>query len=161
MQDVPIDDLSKYEVEDVYYLKFHFIYINTNNEIETMNEDIFELNNPNILSSSEICAIIERNKVFNNIHYTLSELIKYNFNVETMDIIKKTYDFPDLIPSCNIIDIQFEPTIFFFQTLNCIYVLFKEKSPIVSKAKTKKRLIFPKRKGTLKKLHINPILLPS
>jgi len=137
------ETFNKYNKEDVFFLKFYFVYINTNNEIEKVTEDVFELNDENILSVSEICAIIERNKIHNNIHYSLSEMIKYNYTTEPEDIISNIHlPPPSLIPINNINDITFSPTILFFQTLNCIYILFKEKIEKIDTKKTRKRISF-------------------
>lgn len=139
------EKMSKYDKEDVYFVKFSFIYINTKNEIEKVTEDVFELNDVNKISTTELCAIIERNKVHNNIKYNLMELLKYNITIDTTEVMRNNYNMPQLVSINNIVnDIHFAPTIMFFQSLNCIYVMLKEK-PAVETAttnKTRKRPLF-------------------
>lgn len=126
-----LTNLDKYKKEDVFYVTFFFIFIDKKNEIENIQDDIFELNEANTLSTSEISAIIERNKINNNnntIQYSVFDLMKYNFDAEPSDIITNTYKLPSIVSVNYIHDILFQPTILFFQSLNCIYVLLKEKN---------------------------------
>lgn len=151
MATAPEDKISKFDKEDVYFIKFFYIYINAKNEIEKVTEDVFELNDANKISTTELCAIIERNKLHNGIKYNLLELLKYNAVAEPEDVVAGTYMPPDLVTISNIVnDIHFSPTIMFFQSLNCIYVMLKEKSDTAGAPKTRKRPLFLRRNKTIK-----------
>lgn len=154
MDDTPqqLDDkISKFDKEDVYFIKFFYIYMNAKNEIEKVTEDAFELNDVNKITTTELCAIIERNKIHNGIKYNLLELLKYNATIEPKDVVSGDYVTPELVTINNIVnDIHFTPTIMFFQSLNCIYVMLKEKSDVVSTSRTRKRPLFLRRGKTVK-----------
>jgi len=151
MNDNIEDNISKFDKDDVYFIKFFFIYINAKNEIEKVTEDVFELNDVNKISTTELCAIVERNKIHNGIKYNILELLKYNAAAEPEEVVSGDYTIPELVTISNIVnDIHFSPTIMFFQSLNCIYVMLKEKSDVAGAAKTRKRPLFLRRNKSLK-----------
>jgi hypothetical protein len=82
------------------------------------------------------------------------DLLKFNVTMDTTEVMNGNYNMPALISVQNIVnDIHFMPSIIFFQSLNCLYVILKEKPtvPASNSTKTRKRrLCIKNRSRTLK-----------
>ena len=127
-------DYSDLYNNDNFFVNLHFIYINSDNNIESVIEQKFIMSNPNVIERDELLGLIKRNFTKNNIRYYLLSILKYNFNLPSQNI--STYlkcaeplllmDF--LTPIKNIDTIKFEKTISMFQDINDLFFLFYEKS---------------------------------
>ena len=115
------------------FINLHFIYINSDNNIENINERRFMLSKPNVIERDELLGLIKRNFIKNDIRYILLSILKYNFNLQPQNIfpyLKKddTLSIMDfLTPIKNIDTIYFEKTISMFQDINDLFFLFYEK----------------------------------
>ena len=161
--------------DNIYYVTINIIYVNKENNIEKINNEVFLMKNPNIISREEIIGIIKRNLTSNDEHsdresnYSFLSMFKYNFylNPEEMNIFLKTKDFDSynsqFFTSLKDVDtIIFEKTINMFQDLNTLFIIFYEKdknnikntnSPINKNNHTKKiylRTCNQKNKRTLR-----------
>lgn len=141
--------------EDIYYIYITIIYVNKQNEIEKIIQEPFYLNQPNIISRSDLISIIaKKNKLnFNDYikKYSLLMLLKFNFNIENEFVEKFLFQNSlEQIPfgkreqnalreqnfNCNFLenlininDIIFDKTINFFGDLNELIIVFYEKEP--------------------------------
>lgn len=120
-------------LDDIYYTEIHFIYINTNNNIEKIKEEHFLLSTPNYISREEIIGLLKRNTIENNKKYSILSILKCNINLKPEDIksflkSKNLTDYLDnfLVPIKNIDAISFEKTINMFQDLNDLLFIFYE-----------------------------------
>jgi hypothetical protein len=134
---------KKYEdfyKDNIYYVTINIIYVNKENNIEKINNEVFLMKNPNIISREEIIGIIKRNLTSTDEdserqgNYSFLSMLKYNFslNPEEMNIFLKTKDFDDynsqFFTSLKDVDtIIFEKTINMFQDLNTLFIIFYEK----------------------------------
>ena len=125
------NEYKNFYKEDIHSIKIRFIYINTQNSIEKIKEEVFILYTKNYLSREEIVNIIKHNNTINDINYNLLSILKYNINIEPNSL--KTYlknkenDDIFLTSIRNIDTILFSPTITLFHDLNCLFILFYPK----------------------------------
>ena len=132
------DQLYKdFYTDDVYYTNLHLVYVNKNSEIESIKEDRFIMQTPNLITKEEIIGILKRNTFNNSKQYFLLSLLKINIDLVPSDIryfLKgdNYLKFSDLFltPNKNIEDIIFKKTINMFQDLNDIIIVFYERTEI-------------------------------
>jgi hypothetical protein len=128
--------------ENVYYTNLFIIYINKNNEIETIKQDTFLMSVTNSITKSEIFSIIKKASLENSIHYRLLFLLKYNIDLESEDIshfLKNSKQFDFFTNIVNIDVIHFNKTINMFHDLNDLILVMYEKKISVTHDKTKKK----------------------
>lgn len=131
--DKPYHDFYK---ENVYYVHINIFYINRENEIDKITNEIFLMKNPNVVSREEIVGIIKRNSHYNANMYSLLSILKYNFtlNPEEITYFLKTKDNNDYYNDQNLTVVKhidtlvFEKTISMFQDLNTLIIIFNEKN---------------------------------
>jgi hypothetical protein len=126
--------------DDVYFINLHIIYVNKNNEIEKLKQEIFLMSLPNYVTRNEVLGIIKKNLNDNNRNYSLFSILKYNINIDTEDIENflkvsdlETYYDDFLFTVKNIDSIKFEKTINMFHDLNDLIFIFNEKSNEIKK----------------------------
>jgi hypothetical protein len=144
--------------DDIYYLTVYFIYVNKNENIEKIKEEIFFMNKPNIISRDEIIGILKRNTFINNIKYSLLSILKYNILLEPLDICNllslNNFDTDSEYLSIikNIDDIYFEKTINMFQDLNNLFIIYYEKDydNLSKKLNSTKKVYFKNKSNTNK-----------
>ena len=122
-------------LDDIYYTEIHFVYVNTNNDIEKIKETRFLLTTPNYISREEIIGLLKRNTILNNKKYSILSILKCNVTLKPEEIrnFLKSSNLTDyldnfLVPIKNIDAITFEKTISMFQDLNDLLFIFYEKS---------------------------------
>jgi hypothetical protein len=122
--------------DNLYYTNLYFIYINKNNEIEKIKQEMFLMSSPNLISKEEVIEILKRNSIDNDIKYTLLTLLKYNITLDADEVKQflsnnNPIDYLTVIPNIN--DITFEKSISMLHDLNDLYFLFCEKSNELNK----------------------------
>ena len=122
-------------LDDIYYTDVHFVYINTNNDIEKIKEEQFLLSTPNHISRGEIIGLLKRNANLNNKKYSILSILKCNINIKPEEIknFLRTTNLTEYLenflkPVKNFDDIIFEKTINMFQDLNDLLFIFYEKT---------------------------------
>lgn len=141
-------------LDDIYYIKIHYIYINLNNNIEKINEEQLLLSNPNYITREEIIGLLKRNIIENKKKYSLLSILKCNITIKPEEIknFLKSNNLTDYLnnfiePIKNIDTIKFEKTICMFQDLNDLLFIFYEKD--------KKNKNLKSSKNVTKKVWIN------
>lgn len=139
--------------EDITSIKLNCIYINHQNAIEKIKEEMYYLNKTNFLSKEEIISIIKHNNIYNNINYGLLSILRYNINLEPIYLNtylknKSSASFNFLTSIKNIDSICFQPTISLFHDLNNLFILFYQKQ---YNPYTHTKKIFIKNKQTIVK----------
>jgi hypothetical protein len=133
--------------EDVFTVNINTLYINKDNTIEKVTEEIFFMQKPNIISREEIIGIIKKKSIVDGNNYSLLSIIRYNItlNPEDINIFLKTnhldyYNKHFFSTLKNIDTIVFDKTIITFQDLNTLFIIFyeKDKSRIQNVSNTKK-----------------------
>ena len=153
--------------DDVYFVNLHFIYINNNNDIEKLREEIFLMKQPNIITREEIIGLLKKNSYDENKKkYTILSLLKFNITLEPENIKSFIQNFDHkknnyssfLMPVKHIDAITFYKTINMFQDLNTLYFIFIENNKLNEddKKNITKRIylhIKKKHKKTIKKYY--------
>ena len=138
------NDYKNFYKENIQSVKVKYMYINKNNCLEKIKEETIILKNNNILSKEEIITILKKNNILNDTKYSLLNLLKYNIDLEPMHLknfLKNKLN-TNYLTSIKAIDtIHFHPTIYMFQDLNDLFVLFYENSN--NKTSTRKIVIRP------------------
>jgi hypothetical protein len=152
------DNLYKnYYKEDINYIKLNYIYINKENCIDKIKEEIFLLSVKNYLSREDIITIIKKNNIINKIQYKLLYILKYNINIEPNNLQNylKTKDnlYYNYFTSVKNIDsIYFQPTISLFHDINNLIFVFYEKKFSSSTSHSVTKKIFLQKKINNKSL---------
>jgi|UniRef100_A0A6C0D7H3 hypothetical protein len=122
--------------ENITNIKCTYVYVNKDNDIGGTKEETIILKQTNHVSREEIVEIIKKNSCFKDKSYSVLSILKYNFDIEPSDIPfyakerkTTTHDesnFLTLIKSIDIIPLN--KTIYMFQDLNEIIIIFYEKT---------------------------------
>lgn len=107
--------------EHMTHVKVHLFYINANNELDTQKTIKHAFNNNSKISEPELYKIIDANKVPNYSFVELSSFIAQRFE----DSQFKTYPM--------VTAIEFPPALFIYHGINCLILLYKQKSLLKSK----------------------------
>jgi len=149
------EDYKAFYTEDVTYIKFNYIYVNKESDIEKIKEETILLKEPNYISREEIIGILKKNCKSADKTYTVLSILKYNIDVEPTEIYHflKTEqgDDPFLKSIKNIDAIPLEKSISMFQDLNEIMIIFYEKS------EDNKNMLSTKGLNQTKRIYLNTI----
>ena len=118
--------------DDLYYMNLKYIYINKNSEIEKINQEVFLMSSPNKITREEFIKILKKSLTVNNIKYSLLSILKYNINLDALDIknfLSSSNQHSSYLSVIKIIDaISFERSISMFHDLNELILLFYDKT---------------------------------
>jgi hypothetical protein len=144
--------------DDVYFINLHIIYVNKNNEIEKLKQEIFLMSLSNCVTRNEVLGIIKKNLNDNNISYSLFSILKYNINIDMEDVQNflkvsdlETYYDDFLYTVKNIDSIKFEKTISMFHDLNDLIFIFNETKKGINNITKKVILNVSNKRKTIKK----------
>ena len=133
--------IDLYEDEEKYYtlfypekaheIKVNMLYINKDNELYRIGENMIYLNVADKINRNELVKLIKENNKLDKIRYKLSGIRIYNIDLKHNDLKHfmtnpNKYDF--MTELRNIEDYMLETTINCLQNLNCIYILFTEEN---------------------------------
>ncbi len=137
-------------------IKICSIYVDKNNNIENIKQELLELSKENLVTKEEIIKIIKQNSVSQKKRYTLLSLLKYNIDLDASNVIhylkqQKKQSKSDVYLSLvkNIDNIPLNSTINMMQDLNTIFILFYEK--YMSSNNTTKKVYIQNHTKTKKK----------
>jgi len=138
-----------YYNEDNEVIRFYFIYMDTNKQIETIRKESFILSKPNRIAKEELVDILKKNTSLNEKQYALHSIDKYNFSLDSSDISnflrEDNNSLKFITPITKLDTIYFEKTITMMQDLNDIYVFYIKKEIKPGKANvnnTTRRVVF-------------------
>jgi hypothetical protein len=125
-----IDYSKKLKVKKLKSIKTYLTYINTDNEIEIINQKKLKLNNKNnMVMRSQLIDIIKHSQQKHNVKYKLMSVMVYNIHVtpETLpDYIESPEDFISLFTLSRIDSFELRPTLALLKQYNGIYFFFFE-----------------------------------
>jgi len=128
------ENYNEFYNEKVTSIKVFSMYINTENTVVNVKQELFPLTSDSTVSREQLIALIKEKQHANYIKYKLFSVVRFNIDLlpeEIQDFVKVS-DNTDakrfLIPETYIRDIHFTDTISIFQDLNALYFLFKEPS---------------------------------
>jgi len=137
------EEFKNYYCEDLSFIKVHYIYINSSNEISVLKEEKLLLKTPSTLYKEELLHIIKNNCFMNGQKYSLLGILKYNIDIDPSNLKhllkytnKQDINNPFLTSVKNIDTIKFEKSITMFHDINEIFVLFHQLICIPKNKKT-------------------------
>lgn len=149
------ENYKSFYTEDITYIKFNYIYVNIENDIEKIKTETVLLKEPNYISREEIIGILKKHSKFADKLYTVLSILRYNIDVDPTGVqyFLKTPPEDDLFLKSikNIDAIPLEKSISMFQDLNEIMIIFYEKN------KEHKKLAGNKSSTQTKKIYLNTI----
>jgi hypothetical protein len=129
---VPEIDYSKMfkEVNVLNNIKTYITYINSDNEIEIVNQKKIYLNNDdNIVTRNQLIEVIKNSQKKHNIKYKLISIMVYNIHVTPESLpsyIENPNDFISLYTLNRIESFELQPTLRLLKKYNGIYFFFFE-----------------------------------
>ena len=72
--------------DNLYYTNLYIIYINKNNDIEKIKQEMFLMSSPNTISKEEVIGILKRYSNDNDRIYNLLTVLKYNITLEADEV---------------------------------------------------------------------------
>jgi hypothetical protein len=137
--------------EDLNYIKIQCIYIDKNDNIQKIADEKLFMTNKNCVSREEIVGILKRN---NEQKYTILSLLKYNIDIEPLDIkhfLRNGNQFEFLTVVKNIDTIPLNKSINMFHDLNTLFVIFYEKALEKRHHSSTKKIFIQSHKKTQRK----------
>jgi hypothetical protein len=118
-----------YYREPMEFISIHTIHVNTDKNIEKISSDKIDVYN-NFISKEKILKIIQSNKSIHGPKYKLIDIILYNIDLEPQhiqDFVQNDIDEKRFFKKFSIVDdVQINPSIFIFHSLNAMYFIFQE-----------------------------------
>ena len=145
--------------EDVSEIKVTCLYVDNENNIESIKEEILQLNQENMVTKEELIHMIKKNSFKDKKRYTILSLLKYNVDLETTHVkhyLKSVSHRDFLVVVKNIDNIPLKKTISMFQDLNTLFILFYEKTTPAngSNHQTTKKIYISNNKTKKKQLKV-------
>jgi hypothetical protein len=144
--------------ENVNEIKVTSLYVDKENNIETIKEEILLLKQENMVTKEELIDVIKKNTFKDKKRYTILSLLKYNIDLETTHVkhyLKSRVPHDFLVVVKNIDNIPLKKTISMFQDLNTIFIIFYEKTePTGSNHQTTKKIYISNNKTKKKQLKV-------
>ena len=134
--------------EDITEINITYIYINQENEIDSVHKNSINLTETNFISKEKLIYILKQyiseNKETNK-KYTISSILQYNVDLSNDEIVNefvnKNYEL-DMIPFLTIMkeirDIYWKPSLPIFKELNELFIIFYENIEIQNNSKSNK-----------------------
>ena len=143
------ENYKAFYTEDITHIKFNYIYVNKENDIEKVKEETILLKDTNYISREEIIGILKKHCKNATKTYTILSILRYNIDVEPTDIrhfLKTPQDNSLFLKSIKNIDaITLDKSISMFQDLNEIVIIFYEKTQSCDKTIANKSMNQTKR----------------
>jgi hypothetical protein len=129
---------NNYKREPLEYINLHFCYVDAENSIVNLKTEKHTFSETQMISETELFAIIEEKKHDANINYVFTELSLFLVdlepeNIQTIEPSKS--NFFKTMPFIS--DIEISPSIFIFHPLNSLFFLFKRRKSNLKQSGTK------------------------
>ena len=116
--------------EETISIKIFFLYVNGDKVLEYVKSDNLILEKDGMATKEQLISLIKSNQTNNSIRYKLLSLMKFNIDIEPMDITNFLYESEDhnefITSERYLDDIKFMDTICILQDLNSLFFLFHE-----------------------------------
>jgi hypothetical protein len=152
------NEYKNYYTEELSFIRIHSIYVNSDNEITKIKEQKMMLKTPSTIYKEELFDIIKHNSFFCNIKYSLLSILKFNLNIEPINLTNflknkdKNIGNSFLQPNKHIDTIKFDKSISMFHDINDIIIIFHHKiTSHIPSNRTKKIFINSNAKKKTKK----------
>ena len=77
---------QSFYTEKIKHVKFSFVYISKDDDIEKITEETILLENENCISKEEIIKILKQRMNYMEKRYTVLSILKYNIDIEPADV---------------------------------------------------------------------------
>lgn len=136
-------EYASFYKEQIYSIKINYVYVDKTNSIDNIHQESIIVDNGK-LYKEKIIEIINNNNKKGNVNYKLISILKYNITLEPEHI--KDYlnndSNDEYLSKVDILqDIYFKDSINLFQDLNCLYIIFCDKTMRENKNKITKRVL--------------------
>jgi len=149
------EEYTDFYQHDVEEIKVFFFFVNKENVIDKITEEIVALEETNILKKEQIIELIHNNMQQSGIRYNVDSILKYNITLAPLEITNfiNTNDTPEYLNVVESIDdLYFEKTITSFYDLNSLIIIFRETQKKVKTSNTKKLSIKHRERKTRKRV---------
>lgn len=164
------NEYKNYYNDNQLYIRIHFVYINSDNEIIQIREQKHFFITPNSISKEELIAIIKNNSIFADKLYSLLSILKFNIDIEPQELksfLKPNYMNDSFLQSIKNIDtIHFNNSISMFHDINALFIILYEKHRVsrpegLSSYKniTKKVFIYPNTKKNTRRKQFKAVTI--
>ena len=141
---------NEFYKEKVQNLQIYSYYVNKKRELFHIKKDILSIED-GLFEKGELLYQLRKNRIYNNKKFQLLSILKYNINIDPIDIRIFLQD-PNADQFLNVVkyidDIKWEETITLFQDLNSVIFIYYEKVPNFN---TTKRVYMGKNRKTRRK----------
>jgi len=129
---------NNYKREPLEYINLHFCYVDAENSIVNLKTEKHTFSETQMISETELFAIIEEKKHDANINYVFTELSLFLVDLEPENIQTIEPSKPQFFKTMPFIsDITIPPSIFIFHPLNSVFFLFKRRKSNLKQSGTK------------------------
>lgn len=129
---------NNYKREPLEYINLHFCYVDAENSIVNLKTEKHTFSETQMISETELFAIIEEKKHDANINYVFTELSLFLVDLEPENIQTIEPSKPQFFKTMPFIsDIAIPPSIFIFHPLNSVFFLFKRRKSNLKQSGTK------------------------
>jgi len=142
---------NEFYKEKVQNLQIYCYYVNKKKELFHIKKNILSIED-GLFKKGDLLYQLRENRIYNNKKFQLLSILKYNINIDPIDISFFLHD-TDVYQFLNVVkyidDIKWEETITLFQDLNSVIFIYNEKVP--TENTTKKVYIGKKRRRKTKR----------
>lgn len=135
---------DRFYLNDIEILGVNFIYIDNKDEICVTRKEQIELTD-STLSKGSLVNLIRDNRKLNHLQYTLYALLRFNFTSSAESILNGDLMGDHFSVINNIQDIVFQRCVKDMESVNNLYIVFKQRCP---RSQTKRVRITHKRRKT-------------
>lgn len=149
------EEYSEFYQHEVDEIKTFFFFVNKENIIDKITEEIVPLDESGILKKEQIIALIHDNIEQQGIKYNLDSLLKYNISISPLELKNfiDSNDNPDYLSVIDTIDdIYFSKTITSLYDLNSLFIILRESQKKLKTSNTKKLSIRTRDRKTRKRV---------
>ena len=138
--------------EPLPFIKIHLCYVDCNNSIVEIKTEKHFFTTTTTITEAEILRLIDSKKRLSNRLFTFSEMAVFHVDLEPEHINSFAPEATTFFkPLAIISDICLSNSIFIFHPLNCLFLIFKQKSSLKTgsgASKSMKRVVFNPKKQT-------------
>lgn len=132
------NEYKKFYADNLSFVRYQCIYINSSNEIEFIKENKFILGVPSIIQKEELIHIIKNNSIANNVKYKVFSMSFFNLNIEPKHLKtflkSKNKDIgSNYLQPITLNNTTIDKSITMFHDISNLFILFKLDNSVTNK----------------------------